>query len=156
MPKGKGATWTKLGNLAHAPPNPRVWGGGQTRAAPQGSPSPYIKAALLLSFPHPFIPSSSPLLSLALAPVVWSWLGRLEVLEVLPPFGRRRAGGFLVRSFLLPLPLLDRSPEDVCTPYVYKTAEVPWFRYFIIVELFVYSTLRSASLRLLHQRSCGT
>ena len=169
--KGMGATWTsqegwpmRHQTLGFGAAATKGSGGGAPRAAPHlglvegliPSPSPYIRAAhspLLLI--HSF-PSSPPLLSLALAPVVWSWLGRLEVLEVLPPFGRRRAAGFPVRSFLLPLPLLDRSPEDVCTPYVYKTAEVPWFRYFVFVGLFVYSTLRSASLCLLHQRSCGT
>ena len=70
-PSGGVATWTKLANLAHAPPNPRVWGGGPREGAaaslglrPKGPPSPYIKASLL---------PSSPLLSLALVPLVWSW-----------------------------------------------------------------------------------
>ena len=76
------------------------------------------------SFLPLFLPSS-PLLSLALAPLVWSWLGEIEDLEVLPPSERRRAVGFPVRNLLLPLSLLDRSPEDVHTPYVCRTAEVP-------------------------------
>ena len=117
-------------------------------------PLPLYKASSSTPSSHPIHSLySSPLLSLSLAPIVWSWLGNLEVL---PPSGCRRAAGFPVRSLLLPLPLLDRSPGDVCTPYVYKTAEVPWFRYFVIIGLFVYSTLRSASLRLLQQRSCGS
>jgi hypothetical protein len=29
--KGMGATWTRQERLAHAPPNPRVWGGGAPR-----------------------------------------------------------------------------------------------------------------------------
>ena len=136
-PIGKGATWTSLGKLAHAPQTLglRPKGVGEGRRLHLGlrptflvegqSPSP-----LLLYKGSPSTPSSipihslllsSPLLSLALAPIVWSWLGRLEVL---PPCERRRAVGFLARVFLLPLPLVDRSPEDVYTPYVCRTTEV--------------------------------
>ena len=89
-------------------------GGGAPRAAPHlalvegliPSPSPYIRAAhfpllLIISF-IPFLPSS-PLFSLALAPLVWSWHCEVEDLEVLPPSERRRAAGFPVRNLLLPL-----------------------------------------------------
>ena len=105
-----GATWTSQEGLAHAP---GLVGGGhqgrwERRPLVEGlipSPSPYIRAAPL-PLPPQFIPlflPSSPLLSLALAPLVWSWLGEIEDLEVLPPSERHRVAGFLVRSLLLPL-----------------------------------------------------
>ena len=114
-------------------------------------PPPPINRGAPLHLSNP-IHSPPPLLS-SLLP--WFPLFGVELvrLEVLPPSTRHRAAGFPVRNLLLLLPLLDRSPEDVCTLYVYKTMEVPYFRYFFIVELYVYSTLRSASSRLLQHRS---
>ena len=90
----------EVGELGPCATKPRVWGGGSRRERrpalglrPKGPPSPYIKAALLLS--SSFIPfsSSPPLLSSSLPwfPLFGAGIGRLEVLEVLPPSGRRRA-----------------------------------------------------------------
>ena len=128
--KGKRSHMGQPREASPCAPNPRVWGRRPRAALVEGlipSPSPYLRAAhsplLLISF-IPFLPSS-PLLSLALAPLVWSWLCEIEDLEVLPPSEHRRAAGFLVWNLLLPLSLLDRSPEDVRTPYVCRTAEVP-------------------------------
>jgi hypothetical protein len=41
--------------------------------------------------------------------------------------------------------LLDQSPEDVYTPDVCRTAEVLPFVAHVFIELFIYTTLRSAS-----------
>ena len=88
------------------------WGSGPPRAAPSWLGGGVDPLPLSLYKGCPLAPSSSfiplflpssPLLSLALAPLVWSWLGEIEDLEVLPPSERRRAAGFSVRSLLLSL-----------------------------------------------------
>ena len=142
-PIGKGATWTSLGKLAHAPQTLGFGGGGCPRWPSPGegypgevlpTPSPYIKAAhppFLLIQSNSFSPPP-PLLSSprALAPCLgWHRLTRGS--STLRTPSRCWISGPSLSSSAA---LLDRSPEDVYTPYVCRTAEVLHVWHFVIVE----------------------
>jgi hypothetical protein len=74
-------------------------------------------------------------------------------LEVTPPSGRYHAARFLVRVLLL---LLLCWTDDVYTLDVCRTTAVPPVVVLVFIDLFDYTTLRSASLVFIDNICAGT